>query len=66
MHYIIYFPASVSPGPPGKGMGACSACLTLPSPPPTPTDSLPPATTLQIPKVCGIIELEPLVKDQGQ
>ena len=63
------FPASLPPMLPllwPRFPQLLSACLTLPSPPPCPPTALPPATTLEIPKVCRIIELEPLVKDQGQ
>lgn len=63
---LLISPASVSPDPAGKGIEVCSACLTLAPLLPHPLTALPPATTPEIPKVCGIIELEPLVKDQGQ
>lgn len=59
MHHVTHSPASVSLAPPGKGMEVHSA-------PPTPTDIPSSSHHSEIPKACGVIELQPLVKDQGQ
>lgn len=65
MHYAAFWPQFPQRllGRGWKRVQCARPFLPLPPRPPT---ALPPATTPEIPKVCGIIELEPLVNDQGQ